>query len=171
MKTFLEYIKQNTKTYDFRIAIAGDRSPELTERLRVALKKYGIVNMGGGKTTPIQPAPLEFPHLANTAITHYDVSLRYPTAPSVLEGYLGSSCDLKPNTIRVRNSADPLNIQQEQPESETYVSLLDTTEMGGESAQESVGENRVMALLKELEAARKQHEPDAARSVKYTPPQ
>lgn len=38
--------------------------------------------------------------------------------------------------------------------------MLNTEDMGGESAQESVGDNRVMDLLKELEVARKEREID-----------
>ena len=38
--------------------------------------------------------------------------------------------------------------------------MLATEDMGGESAQESVGDSRVMNLLKELEVARKEREID-----------
>ena len=49
---------------------------------------------------------------------------------------------------------------------ETYEAKLTKEDMGGESAQNNVGENRVMDLLKELEAARKDREHDA---IKDTP--
>jgi len=47
---------------------------------------------------------------------------------------------------------------------EAYQAMLTTEDMGGESAQDNVGENRVMDLLKELEVARKErgHDPAAA---------
>jgi hypothetical protein len=38
--------------------------------------------------------------------------------------------------------------------------MLTTEDMGGESGQESVGNNRVMDLLKELEKARKEKDND-----------
>ena len=37
-----------------------------------------------------------------------------------------------------------------------YETLLTQPDMGGESAQQSVGNNRVMDLMKELETARKE---------------
>ena len=50
------------------------------------------------------------------------------------------------------------------PEDTTYETKLTQEDMGGESAQENVGGNRVMDLLKELEVARKEreHDPSAA---------
>ena len=43
--------------------------------------------------------------------------------------------------------------------------MLNTEELGGESGQDSVGENRVMDLLKELEVARKEREVDPVAGV------
>ena len=47
---------------------------------------------------------------------------------------------------------------QEKKEDTPYEAMLGKEGMGGESAQESVGGNRVMDLLKELETARKDNE-------------
>ena len=53
---------------------------------------------------------------------------------------------------------------QEMPEDTVYKTKLTQEDMGGESAQADVGNNRVMDLLKELEVARKEreHDPSAA---------
>jgi hypothetical protein len=47
-----------------------------------------------------------------------------------------------------------------------YEIKLTKEDMGGESAQENVGNNRVMDLLKELETARKEHEYDPTATAK-----
>jgi len=51
-------------------------------------------------------------------------------------------------------------LYQEETSSDVYVAKLTVEDMGGESAQESVGEDRVMNLLKELETARKEQSGD-----------
>ena len=43
---------------------------------------------------------------------------------------------------------------------------LETEDMGGDSAQDNVGSNRVMSLLKELETARSERESDPLQDVK-----
>ena len=62
--------------------------------------------------------------------------------------------------ITVRGEFDPIEEQQSQEEAGEYQTMLTTEDMGGTSAQESVGGNRVMDLLKELETARKEREID-----------
>ena len=43
--------------------------------------------------------------------------------------------------------------------------MLNTEDMGGESAQKDAGGNRVMDLLKELEVARKEREIDPVEGI------
>lgn len=158
MKTFLDYLAESKKLYQFKVAVAGDiETSSVVEQLRSALEKYGIENFTTGKKTPIQESPLEFPQLSNTEVTYFEVDLRYPTTPNVLEEYLAQSCAVDHSHIRVRNLADPLNVAIENAKpTGKYVPLLNTTELGGESGQALVGQNRVMDLLKELETAKKE---------------
>ena len=58
----------------------------------------------------------------------------------------------------VRAEGEPLEQIQEPVEEGPYEAKLNTEDMGGESAQDAVGENRVMDLLKELEVARKERD-------------
>jgi hypothetical protein len=60
----------------------------------------------------------------------------------------------------VRNPNEPQELYQEEKNEEEYVAKLTQEDMGGESAQESAGANRVMDLLKELEASRKERSND-----------
>ena len=57
---------------------------------------------------------------------------------------------------------------QEMPEDNVYQAKLTTEDMGGESAQDSVGENRVMELLKELEKVKTEREHDPSAAVSET---
>lgn len=157
MPTFLEYFEKNKKIYEFKIAIAGEHGSDIKERIKSVLEKFSVENMSSGKKTPIQETPLEFPQLSNTEVTHYDVSLRYPTAPNVLEEIIGRGCGIGMSNVKVRNAADPLNdLGHIHHNKEKYTPLLGTNDLGGESAQNQVGNTRVMELLKELEKDKKE---------------
>lgn len=165
MPTFLEYFEKNKKIYEFKIAIAGEHGSDIKDRIKSVLEKFQVENLSAGKKTPIQEAPLEFPQLSNTEVTHYDVTLRYPTTPNVLEEIIGRECGVGMSNVRVRNSTDPVNdLGHTQHNKETYTPLLGTDDLGGESAQNQVGNTRVMDLLKELEKDKKERSTDSSKT-------
>lgn len=165
MRSFTEILTESKKTYEFKIGIAGDCPPECVDKLETALKKYNLSNMTSGKKTPIQERPLDFPQLQNMEVTYFEATVEYPTTPIVLQEYLGKCCGIDQSYIIVRNINDPREEYQETKDDAPYETLLDKEDMGGESAQESVGGNRVMDLLKELETARKERDHDAAEGA------
>lgn len=156
MKSFAEYLTESKKTYDFKIGVAGELPEGFDDRIETALKKFGVVKLTPGKKTPIQERPLDFPSLENTDVTYYETELTYPTTVQVLETYLGEFCSVPSSHIIVRNPNEPQELYQEEKTDEEYVAKLTVEELEAESAQSDVGENRVMDLLKELEAARKE---------------
>lgn len=159
MKSFQQLLNESKKTYAFKIGLAGDLPEAINDRLKTALERYGVINMTSGKKTPIQERPLEFPNLQNTHITYYEVELQYPTTDAVLQEYLGHFCSIPASHVRVRNANVPLEVEEPNNEkSETYEPLLTKEHIDAISAQELVGENRVMDLLKELEKERKERE-------------
>lgn len=161
MKSFTEFMSESKKIYPFKIGVAGPLPEGFANNLETALKKYDISKMSKGKKTPIQERPLDFPQLQNTEVTYFEVELNYPTTVQVMQEYVGHCCNIPKSHIIVRNPNEPQEIYQERKENEVYEPLLTKEDMGGESAQKNVGENRVMELLKELEKARKErdHEP------------
>jgi len=163
MKTFAEYLTESKKTYEFKIGIAGELPEGIEDRLETAFQKYSVVNMSAAKRTPITERPLDFPQLQNVEVTYYEVEVNYPTTVQVLQEYLGQMCKVPQSHIIVRNANEPQEAYQEPLDDKPYESLLNTEDMGGESAQENVGENRVMELLKELEKARSEREIDPAQ--------
>jgi hypothetical protein len=164
MTRFQELLNESKKTYEFKVGIAGDLPDNCEESIRKCLEKYSVVEMTKGKRTPVQERPLDFPQLENTEVTYFDVTLNYSSTPDVLQEYIGDCCNIAQAHIIVRRPGDMQEKYQEMPEDTTYETKLTTEDMGGESAQESVGGNRVMDLLKELEVARKEreHDPSAA---------
>lgn len=165
MRSFTEILNESKKSYPFKIAVAGELAEDFSNHLETALKKFGVDNLSNGKKTPIQERPLDFPNLQNVEVTYFDAELTYPTTPQVLRGYLASCCGVTEANVMARRADEPLERYQEEASDEPYESMLNTEDMGGESAQESVGDNRVMDLLKELEKARKERAHDPAEAA------
>ena len=122
--------------------------------------------MSAGKKTPIQERPLDFPQLSNCEVTYYEAGLNYPTTPQVLSEYIAQCCNIDRSNIIVRNVNEPQEMYQSLKDDGPYEVKLETEDMGGDSAQDNVGSNRVMSLLKELETARSERESDPLQDVK-----
>jgi hypothetical protein len=166
MKTFAEYLTESKKTYKFKVRVAGELPENFADKLESALTKYDIVGISAGKKTPITEKPLDFPQLSNMEVTHYEVEVNYPVTAYVLEQYLVTETGTHHSHIIVRGEGDPIERYQEPTDDSPYESLLNTEDMGGESAQSEVGGDKVMDLLKELEVARKERAIDPVEGIK-----
>lgn len=160
MKTFKEFLLESQKTYKFKIRVAGELPEGFESKLKTSLEKFEVINLSSGKRAPITERPLDFPRLQNVEVTTFEAEVKYPTPSAILEKYLVDNCAISHSYITVRGEFDPIEEIQSKEEPTEYTTLLATEDMGGESAQESVGGNRVMELLKELETARKEREID-----------
>jgi len=160
MRSFKEFLTESQKTYPFKIGVAGELPEGFEDRLETGLKKFEIAKMSSGKKTPIQERPLDFPQLQNTEVTYYEVEVQYPTTTQILQEYLGKVCSVPQSHIIVRNPNERQEEYQEPQEQTTYEPILTKEELEGVSSQDEVGSTRVMNLLKELEAARKEKEND-----------
>jgi len=160
MRTFADYLTESKKTYDFKIGVAGPLPEGFENQLETSLQKYGCSQVAAGKTTPIQERLLDFPQLENMEATYFEISCVYPTTVQVLQEYIGQCCGVPQSHIIVRNPNEPQEEYQEETSSDVYVAKLTVEELEGEIAQDSVGENQVMNLLKELEVARKEKSGD-----------
>jgi hypothetical protein len=156
MKNFADYLTESKKTYQFKVGVAGELPEGFDDRLKLAMEKFSIVNLTKGKKTPIQERPLDFPNLNNTEVTYWDVEVGYPTTEAVIKEYLGQVCSVHESKIIVRKPGSPVERNEQKTENTVYEPLLAKEDMGGESAQNNVGNSRIMELLKELETARKE---------------
>ena len=96
MKTFAQYLVESEKTFDYRIKIVGDVSPEFLKQFKDKLKKFEPASIGEVKTTPIVAQPQGFPGYPNHAVNMIDVSFKYPATPPQIEQVvelLGLSAD------------------------------------------------------------------------------
>lgn len=160
MKSFKEFLTESQKTYKFKVRVAGELPEGFEPKLKTNMEKFEVVSLSAAKRAPITERPLDFPQLQNVEVTTYEVEIKYPTTSHILEQYLVQNCVIPHSHITVRGEFDPIEEQQSQEEPKEYTTLLATEELGGENAQDAVAGNRVMGLLKELEAARKERDID-----------
>jgi len=168
MKTFKEYLTESEKTYKFIIRIAGELPENCEDKMESALNKYEVIKFNKVKTGPISEKPMDFPQLQNIEVSHFDAEVKYPITSHVLEKYLSDSIPCSHGHIIVRGEHDPIEQYQAEVEDKPYEAKLTTTEMeqADPKAQDTVGGNRIMDLLKELETARKDREIDPVEGVK-----
>ncbi len=168
---FEKYLTEAKKEYKFSIGVAGELPEGFADSMESALQRFSVVSMSPGKKTPIQEKPLDFPQLSNSEVTYYEVAVNYPTTPQVLSEYIPHCTNIERAHIVVRTENDPAIEYQSQKEENPYTPKLDTTDMGqaDPKAQETVGGERVMGLLKELETARKETENSPIADVKTAP--
>jgi len=164
MKKFKDILTESKKTYKFIVRVADELPEGFAQHLETNLKKFDLVSLSSAKRTPIQERPLDFPKLQNMEVHTFEAEVNYPTTTQILQQYLVDNCTVPAANLIVRAEGEPLEQIQEPTKESPYEALLNTEDMGGESAQESVGENRVMDLLKELEVARKERDFDATET-------
>jgi phosphoketolase len=166
MKSFNEYLTESKKTYEFKIKIAGDIDEELKTKLKGAMERFSVVKMDNGKRLPIAERHLDFPELENTNVTVFSVEVNYPTTTQVLENYVSQVCGCEQNRVRVRTANQDaehaeLKIKEKNSLDDT---LLATEELGGESAQDKVGQKHISNFLKDLAAdAKSRAHPNAPK--------
>jgi hypothetical protein len=115
MSTFAKYLTESTKTYEYKVKIAGDIDKKgFTTRLETACQKFEIQSLSAGKKTPIQSLPLDFPALSNESVTIYDLKTSYPVAVRELQEYIADYMKLSPAHVVVRKPGEPTEEYQEQ---------------------------------------------------------
>lgn len=152
MKSFTQYLTESKKTYAFKVKVAGDLAEDFNDKLKGALEKFAIVNMGKGKRTPIQDVPLDFPTMKNTNVTIYDLEITYPTTSEVLENYISQTVSYPLHCVKVvpANAPSEQYEQQLKEKAEAGEPLLQTEELESESGQDMVGEKRISSFLKDI---------------------
>jgi hypothetical protein len=162
-----QILAESTKTYPFKIGVAGDLPEGFADHLESALEKFVVVKMSNGKKTPIQKRPLDFPALENERATYFETELQYPTTTQVLQQYIKNYCNIPESHVIVRNPNEPQEAYQEPKSDEPYEAKLNSAYEDGKDEQKSAGSMRVMELLTELEKARKERSaPDAVGEIK-----
>jgi len=156
MSTFAKYLTESTKTYEYKVKIAGDIDKDFTTRLETACQKFEVQKLSAGKKTPIQSLPLDFPTLKNESVTIYDLKTSYPVAVRELKEYIADYMKISPACVVVRKPGEPTEEYQEQIANSTkseYKNKLQDIEYKDApkvNAEDFHSTNANMSLLKEL---------------------
>tara|TARA_B100001564_G_C20451997_1_gene583885 strand:- start:182 stop:793 length:612 start_codon:yes stop_codon:yes gene_type:complete len=156
MSTFQDYLTESTKSYDYRIKIAGEPKDIDKNALESALQKFDLASMSAGKSTPIMTLPLDFPRLSNEQVTIFDVTTNYPESPRVMHEYLSDLLRIPMTHIVVRKPGEPTEEYQQDMEvakKSEYANKLHDIEYKDApkvNADEHTGDKFNMSLLKEL---------------------
>ena len=156
MSTFAKYLIESTKTYEYKVKIAGDIDKDFATRMETCLQKFEVAKMSSGKKTPIQSLPLDFPALSNESVTIFDVTTNYPSAVREMQEYLADYMNISPAMIVVRKPDEPTEQYQDDMQvakKSEYVNKLHDIEYKDApkvNAEDFHSTNANMSLLKEL---------------------
>ena len=156
MSTFKDYLTESTKSYDYKIKIAGDPKDIDKNALETALQKFDLASMSAGKSTPIMTLPLDFPRLSNESVTIFDVTTNYPESPRVMHEYLSDLLKIPMTHMVVRKPGEPTEQYQDDMQvakKSEYANKLHDIEYKDApkvNPDEHTGTKYNMGLLKEL---------------------
>jgi len=163
MSTFKDYLTESTKSYDYKIKIAGEPKDIDKNALEVALQKFDLASMSAGKSTPIMTLPLDFPRLSNEQVTIFDVTTNYPESPRVMHEYLSDLLRIPMTHIVVKKPGEPSEEYQQEMEvakKSEYANKLHDIEYKDApkvNAEDYHSTKANMGLLKELLKDREAH--------------
>ena len=156
MSTFKDYLTESTKSYDYKIKIAGEPKDIDKNALETALQKFDLAKMSAGKSTPIMTLPLDFPRLSNESVIIFDVTTNYPESPRVMQEYLSDILRIPLTHIVVKKPGEPSEQYQDEMEiaktSEYRTKLQDIeyTDHAKIKPEDFHSTQANMSLLKEL---------------------
>jgi len=162
MSTFKDYLTESTKSYDYKVKVAGTIADDFASRMETALQKFEVAKMSAGKKTPIMTLPLDFPALSNESVTIFDVTTNYPVAVNTLKEYLADYMNMNSSLIVVRKPGEPTEEYQADMQigqKSEYANKLMDIEMKDApkvKAEEHFGDKYNMGLLKELMKSKKE---------------
>ena len=172
MKTFREYLAESKKVYSFKIKIAGEVPENFEKNCKERLDSCRVVSFNKVAETPIQAVPLDFPEVANSEVTIYEVVCEYPiTAPEIAsflkEAGVSESC------FRVRGSNEPTEqeqaLAQDEPSGEALLDDTQYKEAGKVNHKDYFGDDFNKSFLKELSKTAKERKKDG-NQVEYKLP-
>ena len=156
MSTFKDYLTESTKSYDYKIKIAGEPKDIDKNALETALQKFDLAKMSAGKSTPIMTLPLDFPRLSNESVTIFDVTTNYPESPRVMQEYLSDILRIPLTHIVVKKPGEPSEQYQSEmqiaktSEYKSKLQDIDYSDLAKIKPEDLHSTQANMSLLKEL---------------------
>jgi hypothetical protein len=142
MKKFQEYLAESERTYNYRIKIVGDVSPDFIKQLEEKLKQFDPVKISRPKSTPVQLKPADFPSHANDSVTSMDVEFRYPAIEPQIK-QLAQLLFLDPNRIIMLTTPyeDSIDVERKKIEDQNKDLLKDTDFPAPDAEQKALSQD------------------------------
>ena len=154
MKSFVEYLIESSKTYEFRVKVAGEISDDHMERIENHMERFGLESISKPKRTPIQKQPAGFAaSVKDSAVNVFEVVTNYPATPQQVNALLQDILDLPESHVVTVNKNDPEEIAREvaaDAKEQEYQPLL-TSDYEDEKLDPTYGDEYNANFLKELE--------------------
>lgn len=164
MKAFKTYLTESTRTYDFRVRIAGDFNNDMVGKIKQALEVYKLESISSPKRLPIHETP-EFPNMGPVEVNIMDVKLCYPATDAQVRALIAECGCVPAAAIKVNPVNSPYEAALEGLEQSNLQkageSVLATSEMTTTLDETLVGEARVQSLMKEFAGMKKYEYPQA----------
>jgi hypothetical protein len=171
MKSFVEYLIESSKTYEFRVKVAGEITDEHMGRIENQLERFGLESISKPKRTPIQKQPAGFGEsVKDSAVNVMEIATNYPATPQQINVLLQNILDLPESHVVTVNKNDPEEIAREiaaNAKPEEYKTLL-TSEYDAEKLDPSFGDEYNQNFLKELETRKYEFASDNKEKTKTT---
>lgn len=85
MKSFIKYLTESKKTYNFKVRIANcDLNTDTMEKIKVALQQFDLVSVSKIKNHPMEDRSHEFPRIGACEVKDFDIELNYPTTDAAV---------------------------------------------------------------------------------------
>lgn len=101
MKTFVQYLTENQKTYEFRIKVACDDPTPHMDKLENALEAYGLDSISKPKRLPISESNVDFPNIKNAQIWLMDAVLKYPAGSEQIRAIIAERAQFPQHCVNV----------------------------------------------------------------------
>lgn len=154
MKPFLSFLTECTQKYEFKVKIAGvEMTDQVKDQLEHALSAYSIDSISKPQHLPIASSHLDFPTMENVEVYMINVTLKYPCTDEQLRQTIASQGRIPMANVVIvpKNQPEELQRELDANKKEDSKALLDTEDLGGESAQEQVGDKKISSFLKDLQ--------------------
>jgi hypothetical protein len=173
MKSFKEYLTENTKVYTFKVKLAGDLPENFQSEFKNKLSDVECSSIERSKKTPIQSSPLDFPDLKNTEVSVFEVVCQYPITPPELVQKI-KEMGIDETYVRVRTGSDPSNLEYESfsDQEKSGESILENPVLstGDPEVKDYFGDEYNKSFLKELSKTSKQKAKEKSGPVEYKLP-
>jgi len=166
MKAFKEYLVESTRTFDFRVRIADcDLTSDLLDKIERGLAAFDLADISKPKSQPVARTK-EFASLGAVARQQFEIKLNYPATPQAVRSVIRNSSGIPAAQIVLMTPLeDGIHAADDATNPEESLRAGVDTYKDDDKAQDHVGLKRVDNLLKELQAARAENQPQQVKNV------